>query len=426
LDVVVIGGGLAGLAAAERLVAAGASVTLLEARGRLGGRVFTEDCAEAASPVELGAEWLGDEGDLHALLVGAGARLVEADGRQVVRRDGAWSDVSELHAGARRLIHRANRPDRPDRSLTAALDECCTEADVAEARDHLIRYVEGFHAADPDRLSVRWLAEVERTEPAEASDLRVGQGTGLAVEVLRRRLERRCDIRLSTVAKSITWRPGVVEVTTVSGPSLRASAAIITVPLPLLDPPGDEPAGLRFTPRLADKLNAARLVHTGVVVKVVLGFHRPFWREIAGLEGVQFIHTYSQPLPTWWMPADTAVPRLTGWAGGPQGARVAGQSPDAMKDAAVRSLAAALGLTADQVAPHLETCRFHDWITDPLSRGAYTYVGVGGTEAFRTLAAPVADTLYFAGEATCGEGHNATMEGALRSGRRAASELLAR
>jgi monoamine oxidase len=426
LDVVVVGGGLAGLAAADRMVEAGSSVTLLEARGRLGGRVFTDHPAGQASPVDLGAEWLGDQGELHELLAGAGARLVEADGRQVVRGDNGWKDTSKLHVRARRLIQLADRPDRPDRSLSAALDECCGEAELSEARKHLIRYVNGFHAADPDRLSVRWLAEVERTEPAEASDLRVGQGTDLAVEVLSRSLERRCAIRLNTLAKSITWRPGAVEVATAPGSSLRASAAIITVPLPLLDPPGDEPAALRFAPRLADKLEAARLLHMGPVVKVVLGFRQPFWREIADLEDVQFIHTYGQTLPTWWMSPDASVPRLTGWAGGPDAAKLAGQKPDAMKDAAVRSLAAALGLSAGQVAPQLEDCRFHDWVMDPLSRGAYTYVGIGGMEAYRTLAAPVADTLYFAGEATCGGGHNATMEGAIRSGRRAASELLAR
>jgi monoamine oxidase len=369
---------------------------------------------------------LGGKGELHDLLVGAGALLIEADGRQVVRRDGGWWDPSELHLKARRLVQRAERPDRPDRSLSAALEEFRDEVDSVAARDHLIRYVEGFHAADPGLLSVRWLSEVERTGPAEASDIRVGEGTGLAVEVLRRSLEHRCDIRLSTLAKSIAWRPGALEVATAPGFSLRASAAIVAVPLPLLDPPAEEPAALRFTPRLDDKLRAARLLHMGPVVKMVLTFGRPFWREIADLEGVQFIHAYGQALPTWWTPSHPTAPRLTGWAGGPYAARLAGKSPEAVRDAAVRSLADALGLTVADVVSQLDGHQFHDWTADPLSRGAYTYVGVGGSDAHQTLGAPVADTLYFAGEATCGGGHNATMEGALRSGRRAAAELLAR
>ena len=77
------------------------------------------------------------------------------------------------------------------------------------------------------------------------------------------------------------------------------------------------------------------------------------------------------------------------------------------------------------VAALAESHHFHDWQADPYTRGGYSYVAVGGAEAHTALAAPVERTLYFAGEATCGEGLNATMEGAVRSGRRAASELLA-
>jgi monoamine oxidase len=217
-----------------------------------------------------------------------------------------------------------------------------------------------------------------------------------------------------------------VEVATAPGWGIRSSAAVITVPLPLLDPPGDEPAALRFTPRLNEKGGAARLLHMGPVVKVVLHFSSPFWRDIAALEDVQFIHVYHRLLPTWWMPPNPSNPVLTGWAGGPYAASLAGRSREDMKRVAVGSLAGALGVVHEEVTSRLEACHFHDWATDPLSRGAYTYVGVGGSEAYRTLAAPVAGTLYFAGEATCGDGHNATMEGALRSGHRAAAELLAR
>lgn len=426
MDVIVIGGGLAGLAAAERLVEAGATVTLLEARGRLGGRVYTEHPVAPGSALDLGAEWLRGEGEFHDLLAGAGAHLVEAEGRQLVRSGSGWRDVSELHSKAGRLVQQADRPDLPDRPLSAALQDCCHTAELEVAREHLIRYVEGFHAADPNLLSVRWLAEVERTEPAEASGVRVVEGAGLAVEALQRSLEGRCDIRLQAAARSISWRPGSVEVATASGSSLRASATIVTLPLTLLDPPGDEPAALRFSPRLDEKVGAARLLHMGPVVKVVLVFRRPFWRDIAELEGGQFIHSYERMLPTWWMPHSPAVPVLTGWAGGPYAARLTGKSREDTKHIAVGSLADALGLAPGEVASQLEACHFHDWAADPLSRGAYTYVGVGGSEAYRMLAAPVAGTLYFAGEATCGDGHNATMEGALRSGRRAAAELVAR
>ena len=66
---------------------------------------------------------------------------------------------------------------------------------------------------------------------------------------------------------------------------------------------------------------------------MVLAFRRRFWREIAALEDVQFVHAYGRPLPTWWMPPDPAVPRLTGWAGGASAAGLAGKSREAITDA---------------------------------------------------------------------------------------------
>jgi monoamine oxidase len=67
----------------------------------------------------------------------------------------------------------------------------------------------------------------------------------------------------------------------------------------------------------------------------------------------------------------------------------------------------------------------HDWLQDPFARGAYSYVTVGGGKARRQLAAPLADTLFFAGEATDTQGETATVTGALQSGTRAAREALA-
>jgi monoamine oxidase len=421
LDTLIIGAGLAGLAAAERLVAAGAGVTLLEARNRLGGRVWTRP--GPAGAVELGAEWVGNDGAVHDLLAADGARLVESAGRQMRRLETGWKDLSDLPHVIQTLVQRASRFDGSDRALVTALEQCCSGSELEEGRAHLLRYVEGFHAADPRLLSTRWLHEVESNQPARASELRAPDGVGRVVEVLAGELAGRCDIRLGTVARAVRWRAGSVEVDA-GGTTFRAASALVTVPLPLLDPASDEPAALRFAPGLEEKLAAARLIRMGQVVKCILVFREPFWRAIRGLDGMLFLHAYDQPVPTWWMSADSDAPMLTGWAGGPSAARLAGMEAQAIIGLAVASLAHALHLPVGEVRARLELARFHDWSLDPWARGAYTYVGVGGSEAHRTLASPVAGTLYFAGEATCGRGLNATLEGALQSGRRAAAELL--
>ncbi len=412
MTTLVIGAGLAGLAAAERLVEAGVPVTLLEARDRLGGRVWTERDT-AGTAVDLGAEWAGSAGAVHPLLSRTGASLVEARGRELQRLAGGWRDLSDLGEITGNLVRRASALPGADRSLLRALDQCCGESDAAEARSHLLRYVEGFHAADPARLSTRWLAEVESNQPADASEHRAPGGMGRAVETLARALAGRCDVRLGTVVRQVRWRPGSVEVDTRGGTMVRGDSAVVTVPLSLLEPDAGDSAGLRFTPRLEDKRAAARLLPTGSVVKLVLRFRAPFWREIAGLGDMSFVHDYDQPVPTWWTPAEPEVPALTGWAGGPYATRLAGLGARELVDVAVDSLAHALGMTRRDVGALLESHLFHDWQADPFARGAYTYVAVGGAGAHRTLARPVAATLYFAGEATCGEGFNATMEGAV-------------
>jgi monoamine oxidase len=266
---------------------------------------------------------------------------------------------------------------------------------------------------------------VEANQPADASDLRAPDGVGRAVEELSSRIEGRCDLHLGTVAREVRWRPGHVEIETTAGATFRAASAVISIPLPLLDPVSHEIAAVWFTPRLSEKLDAARLLEMGQVVKLVLGFRDPFWREIGPLDEMLFLHDYDQLLPTWWTPAEPSLPILTGWAGGPYAARLAGLAERELLGLAVGSLAHALGLSARDVAARLVYHHYHDWRSDPFARGAYTYVKVGGVDAHRKLAEPVAGTLYFAGEATCGEGLNATMEGAVRSGRRAAAELLA-
>jgi monoamine oxidase len=414
-DAIVIGAGLAGLAAAERLVAAGRAVTLLEARDRLGGRVWTAGTDDGIA-LELGPEWVGEKGAVHDLLTAAGVRLERAEGGRVQRVQNGWHRLDDRPDWVATILARAAKAARADMTLDEALEICC----AAEERDtmtELIAYIEGFNAADPARVSLRWLMEVEENQPADFSDLRVVGGTQRSADLLAERSRAGCDLRLGTVAEEIRWRRGEARVTTSNGESLQAASVVVTVPLTCF-------ARLRFDPELPAKRDAARLMATGSVTKLLLRFREPFWRDIAALRDVLFIHAFDQPFPTWWTPLDPEAPLLVAWAGGPQSERLGTGDISALDTLATRSLAAALGMREADVAAMLVDRHHHDWNGDPYSRGAYSYIGVGGTDAPRTLATPVENTLYFAGEATCEKGYNATMDGALESGRRAAREVL--
>ena len=113
---------------------------------------------------------------------------------------------------------------------------------------------------------------------------------------------------------------------------------------------------------------------------------------------------------------------LGGWTGGPLSWELS-RKPDEIFDVAVRSLAKVLGTTRPTVSRHVLASFTHDWLGDPFSRGAYRYVGVGGSGAAAVLARPIERTLYFAGE-HASSGRNGTVDGAIASGFRAADQVL--
>jgi monoamine oxidase len=210
---------------------------------------------------------------------------------------------------------------------------------------------------------------------------------------------------------------------------IAAKQAIVALPLGVLK--SDQ---VRFDPALPDEWQRALdHVEMGPVVKVSCRFRRAFWehRKVPSAAGgttlsdVVFLH--GTPDLRWRRGGRCcrcACRCSSAGPGGPAAAKLSNLDERGIESAAVESLAALLGMGRAEVASELEACRTWDWQRDPFARGAYSYVTVGGADAMKTLAAPINDTLFFAGEHTHWEGMSGTVAGAIGSGQRAAREVL--
>lgn len=405
--VIVIGAGMAGLATAQRLQAAGAQVIVLEARERTGGRVHT-DHALAEHPVELGAEYIhGDRVITWKLLAAAGIRKTapafEHDRHFAVYTDGRlirYPQMDELDGWAlTERLENASRPPRADLSLADWLGGA-----IPTWVNHTIA---PDLAADLDQHGM--LGYLEATYDGDGEgDFRILDGYSRLVAWMAQGL----DIRLNHPVTRIAYSAGGVTITTRDA-TFQADVAVVTLPLGVLKA-GD----LVFDPPLPDtKRDAISRLGAGIVNKIILKFDAPFWKD--SLEAfVTELDTQMWWRPGWGRPNE--APILTALIGGRSGARLSAMTSDDAIQAGLADLSRMF--RRDDLATRLAAGRFVNWGADPYSRMGYSYVPVGAAGLRSALAAPVGRSLYFAGEAT-NSTHPATVHGAILSGRRAADEI---
>jgi len=428
--VIVIGAGVAGLAAARTLSASRVKVLIVEARGRIGGRILTVRDPDLHLPVELGAEFIhGRPGGLVQVAQAAGSELDEVSRKQWYSQGGKLSEADQICPKVDQIFNRMVDPNLPDQTFSDFLRR--TGGD-RQAMRWATGYVEGFNAAPADSISVRSLAhEMLASEQIDGDrSFRIKDGYDRIPQWLWQECKSHsATLHLETVAETVEWRCGRVEVAARSSREdaplvFSADRAIITVPLGVLQVPDGAPGAIRFDPELPDMRAALDRLGMGQAMRITLIFraslreHQPLFSE-AG-----FIHSADEFFPTWWTGLPARTPVVTGWAGGPPAQRLANLSDSRLVECAIESLARALDMTREVLRSRLASWYVHNWSTDPFARGAYSYACVGGLEARRKLATPIKSTLYFAGEATNWEGFSATVHGALASGERAAQEIL--
>ena len=435
IDVLILGAGMAGLSAARTLAERGLRVCVLEARQRVGGRILSQK-VEGGGTVELGAEFIhGRAPELWALIDEAGAKTVERHGSMIRERHPGSLVADDPHDYA--MFEPLEQLENLDQLEKFAIEDqafadwLAASNVAAELRPALTAYVEGFNAADAQRISVRSLGIQQKAEDATEADRswHLPGGYAQLPDYLAARVKALgSEIRLGCEVLGIRWTPGKVIVETTHG-ELIAPQCIVTFPLGVLHQV-NRPGGISITPEPAAIAQSCRLA-MGHAARFTMIFRTKYWQfsqlfDQETLRSMSFLFAFSHIPPVWWTshPDPDSLPALTGWVGGPRASALKGKTPDELGSAACATLARIFALDEHLVRPALVATYSHDWAADRFARGAYSYVPVGAVDASSAMTQPEADTLFFAGEHTDITGNWGTVHAALRSGLRAAAQIL--
>ncbi len=432
-NVIVIGAGIAGLAAALDLAQAGLRVAVLEARDRIGGRIYTKRDPMTHAAIELGAEFVhGKPPEIWDLMRTQSLEPVPVTGEDWCHEDGNLSPC-DLFSDVDELLERMDDKG-PDQSFLDFVERCCQDI-TDKTKERARAYVTGFHAADPAQISVHSLVRGLRADEKIQGEraFRIPRGYEVLVDYFRKALGKMgVPIELNTIVQEVRWSGTAVEISTHTDEGHKTFSAprvLVTVPLGVLQARPQEPGGILFHPELpAEKQHALGKLAMGKVMRVTLRFRERFWeglrRGSKTLSDMRFLFSREDWFPTWWTTMPDRLPIMTGWAPFHCAEQLSGQDATLVFSSACETLRSLLNMGEQEIEDLIESAAFHDWQTDPFSRGAYSYVKVGGDSAQQQLAAPVEKKLFFAGEATDVSGYHGTVHGAIASGHRAAKEIV--
>jgi monoamine oxidase len=430
-DVAVIGAGAAGLAAAAQLCARGCSVCLLEARDRVGGRIYTRREPDLPVPLELGAEFVHGKAPATLQWLAASNRpLVDAAQSRFVLRAGKLRPGDDLFPELKARLGKIRRP-RHDLPFAEFLDGPARRHLPPRIREFAMLLVEGYDAADATRVST--LGTIDEwcgAGAADAATFRPQGGYESLLTALAGAFDpQRAHVRLGTVVREVRWKRGEVAIVATQhgrAHEVVARRAIVTLPLGVLQLPPQAPSAVRFVPALAAKQKALSALAAGPVIKILLRFRTAFWEEIADgrYADAAFFHAPGAAFPTFWTLLPLRAPLLTAWAAGPSAAHLAGAGEEKLVGIALRCVTQ-LFSRHERCLAEFQGAYLHDWQADPFACGAYSYVVAGGGNARESLARPLQRTLFFAGEAADTGGESGTVAGALASAKRAVEQLVA-
>lgn len=418
--IVVVGAGMAGLSAARVLHDEGYTVTLLEARARVGGRVHTS-YEWPDTPLDMGASWIhGVEGNPITALAEAvdaerivtdydNAILYDNEGRLL--GDSGWEGLEKYESIIDEAIEKASESDEDQSLMDAVADLIDIESLSAKEQRQLnlvLNYkMEQEWAADVTELSASY---VNDDEAFGGDDVVFPDGYHEIIEHIAGKL----DIRLEHVVQKVTYNEEGVVITTNKG-TFTGDRAIITLPIGVL-----QQRNVLFEPPLPRaKQDAIDMFGFGVLNKVYLRFSHAFWQERP--EWIFYLSAERGEWSEWFnLYPYIEEPILLAFNAGRFGLAIEALSDDEMVAEAMIVLR---NLYGDDI-PNPEAWQITRWGRDPFALGSYSSPGVGASYQVREeLAKPVTNRLFFAGEATQAD-YPSTVHGAFLSGKREAERII--
>jgi monoamine oxidase len=428
MDVIIIGAGAAGLMAAKQLSEAGVNVCVVEARDRLGGRIYSFENKDNGTN-DGGAEFIHGNLELTlALLEEAGVEKKELEGEMWQYVNGKWSRERDFFAHTEMVIEKLQELE-DDCSIASFLDKYFAGEEYEGLRNSLTSYIEGYYSGEVTKASAKsFLVEWQNEDDQQ---YRPAGGYGPLVRYLMESsIKAGAVFHLSVVVKEVRWTAGRVEVIDEENRNYTAQKAIVTVPTGVWLADENEKGSIRYTPALAEKKAAAGQLGFGSVIKILLGFNEPFYAEEL-LKKNQLLDLSSlhmavsdHAIPTWWTQYPNHSSVLTGWLSGPKAAALKDESEETILSIGLQSLVEIFDVNRKELKENLRWWKVFNWTNDPFTRGSYSYSTLHTTVDRKTLASPVEQTLFFAGEALYDGPEMGTVEAALISGKDVALQIL--
>lgn len=422
-NTIIIGAGAAGLIAAYELAKTNQKVTILEARNRIGGRCYTFSGQDFTQPIELGAEFIHGELPLTLkLLKEANIKYKPVSGDNFQFKNGEIKQ-SEFFMEHWDAFEKALNEVQEDQTLEQFLQQHFHEEKYIGLRKSVVQFAAGYDTADPKRVSLFSLRDEWLSDHEEETQYRIPGGYVQLMDYLADQIKNLGGkIVLNAVVKQINWQPDFVEVITADNASFTGKKLVLTVPLGVLTAAENEEASITFHPDLPEQLQAAADMGFGAIIKILIEFSEPIWEQ-KGLINLQFLFS-EEKIPTWWAQTPQKSNVFTGWLGGsPQDKNQSLSDEEILKDA-IKSLAHILQVNASFIEQKMVSAKVYNWTADPFTRGSYSYATVKTASARKILKTPVAQTIYFAGEALFEGEQLGTVEAALVSGLKVAKGIL--